>query len=154
MRKTILTPEECGKLIPHWPELKPEKLRRLNRGVTRIKKLSDGQRVSVMDVVPVLIASDGYILNGKHRAYVAARDGYCLEACVVERRGDVVHHVPAKAYGERGVEGIFEAYDNMPFYRGHSASHGVRRINDLVERNRLTGDALSRVPEPSAVYPI
>lgn len=132
MQKLILTPEECGELIPHWYDLNDEKLKHLLRITTRVSNFFPGERRIVMSSTPVLITDDGFILNGRHRSYVARRYGYDLEAYEVTDPRDIIHHTPHKSYGETGLEGVLEAYERRQLLTTICRSQGVTCVNDLV----------------------
>jgi hypothetical protein len=132
MRKKILTPEECEKLIPHWPELEERKIKKLLRMST--KKTSFGNGKNVMSPVGIVIMEDGYILNGKHRAVIGAWRKYNLEAYVVDGEHDIYYHLPHKTYGEVGVEGLVEALDKKDFFVNFCKNDGVRSVHDLIKK--------------------
>lgn len=132
MQKRILTPEGCGNLIPHFPELNDEKLKRLNRISTRMSKFVQGQRIVVMDTPPILILEDQYILNGKHRAYWATLNRFNLEACIAVDGPDIIYHTPHCTYGETGLEGVLEAYKNQAIYISLCNKIGIYTISDFI----------------------
>ena len=127
MYKTILTPEECGMLVPHWPELNSRKLKRLGRMNTRTSKIISGQKISVMSPVGIIITEEPekYILNGKHRAFKSFLGKFNLEAYVISGRNDIINHTPHKAYGEAGVEGVLRAFDDRYEYIQLCKNRGI-----------------------------
>lgn len=132
MQKLILTPEECGELIPHWYDLNDKKLARLLRMTTRISNFLPGEKHVVMSATPILITDDRFILNGRHRSYIARKYEYCLEAYEVVDPRDIIHHTPHKSYGETGFDGVLEAYERKYLLISMCGSRGVTCINDLV----------------------
>lgn len=134
MRKMILTPEECCKLIPHWPELREDKLQRLSRSVTRIVKDMSGNDVTVMHCTGILVTEDNFILNGKHRALMAAKKRLNIEAYFVAGENDIRYNTPHNSYGEAGVDGVLDAFENKHTYIQYCKNQGIRRIEDFLLR--------------------
>lgn len=133
MKKVILTPQQCGLLIPHWPELDTEKLKKLGRMVTRTSSFAPRQNTLVMAAPPILITEENYILNGKHRAFTAAKHGYSLEAYRVQNEHDIFYHTPRDAYEDVGLENVMEAFGNRAIYISFCRSNGINCISDLLE---------------------
>jgi len=133
VQKKILTTREIGLLIPQWPELVDTKLNRISRKtISRRSKFVPGERVEVMGVIPIIIDPDGYILNGKHRAYWATKRGLNLEAYVVTDAHDIIHHTPDNAYGENGLSGVLDAYAGRDQYISICRNRGIYSINDFL----------------------
>ncbi len=136
MRKEVLTPEECGGLIPHWPEIDLKKIDRLRRMMTRYSKFYGDIRPLVMGSIPILTTEEGYIVNGKHRAVWAHHKGYNLETYIVSDGRDIQFHTPHKAFGEVGLEGALEAFVNRGNYIERCYSQGIYSVKDLYVKNK------------------
>ncbi len=138
MQKLVLTPEEIAELTLHWPELDGQKLSRLSRMRKRPRKF----RVNIEDhdgyvmAVPPIVLADGYILNGKHRACIAAVRGTRLEAYSISGLSDLRNGVPTECYGEKGLKGCEDAYLNRDVYRRICEVRGIRNVAELVLANR------------------
>jgi len=133
MQKLILSPYECGQLVPHWMELDDSKLKNLKRMSTRKSNFSSEKRV--MCPVGLLISEDGYIINGKHRASYARYKGFNHEAYCVNDKNDIIYHTPHKAYGNLGIEEIVESFLMREKYISLCKNQGVYLIDDLIEKN-------------------
>ncbi|NTV23488.1 MAG: hypothetical protein HGA85_03875 [Nanoarchaeota archaeon] len=134
MYKTILTPTETGLLIPHWYDINPKKISRIDRVCTRTSRFGFGPKANVMNVPAILIDDEGYILNGRHRAYWATKHGYSLETCVVSEPREVRFHVPSEVRGELSVEEIIDSLDKKDTYIRACNEQGIFSINDLVKK--------------------
>src|SRR4030067_2012135 len=132
MKKMILTPADCGLLIPQWPLLKQKKIARLYSMSTRNEVFPSFKGTTVMDFPPILILEDGFILNGKHRAAFALRYSYNLEACETFDENDIRYNTPHRTYGETGVEGVLEAYSNKFTYISYCNNRRVHCVRDLL----------------------
>ena len=136
MQKTILTPEECGLLIPHRNFLINRKIARLDGMKTRTSKFIPGERQTVMSSRGVLVTptdSGGlFILNGNHRAYWAALHGFKSEAYVVKGLNDIIYHTPHLAYGLGGQQEMIGLFTDARFFINHYREKGAGTISDLV----------------------
>lgn len=135
MQKKVLTPRECGELIPHWPEINPKKLERLKRMMTKYSKFYEGIRILVMGATPILTTEEGYIINGKHRALWAYHKGYNLENYVISDAKDILFHTPHKAFGEVGLEGALHTFCYKDHYIEGCHNLGVYSVEDLYVNN-------------------
>ncbi len=136
MRKEVLTPEECGDLIPHWPGIDPKKLDRLRRMMTRYTTFYKNIRILVMGSIPTLITEDDYIINGRHRAAWAYHKKYNLETYVVSDGHDIQFHTPHKSFGEVGLKGALLALKLRVDYLDICHSEGIYSIKDLYSKNK------------------
>lgn len=82
-----------------------------------------------------IIVQDNYILNGKHRAVTAAIRGFNLEAYIVTSESDVINHVPHKAYGDTGIEGVLDAISRRDFYTRLCRTRNILSVGDLISAN-------------------
>lgn len=85
-----------------------------------------------MDTPAILIDNEGYILNGRHRPYLAAKQGQALEAIIVSGPGEIKFQVPRESFGDVSVEQLVEALDNKQTYIAACQAQGIFCINDLV----------------------
>jgi hypothetical protein len=132
MEKRILTSEECGLLIPHWYQLDPNKLSRINGLATRISKPGFGPKIEVMNVPAILTYDDGYILNGKHRSFLAALRRSRLEQYVVSHVNEIEHNVKKESWGDLFPDELIKSLEHRKKYIHACNSRGIYCINDLV----------------------
>ncbi len=130
--KTVYFPEELAELIPHYPDLNPRKVKRIQRLKTRKSKFLDEGHIPVMASPPLLVTKNGFILNGKHRATWGVYTGTPSEVYIVRDARDIRYHTPHEAYGETGIEGVMEAYANEDSYIRYCRSNGIYKVKDLV----------------------
>ena len=103
----VFEPKELGELYTHWPELTPEKIKKISTREQKRFKVFDrikGRDFAheVFNVCPILVTPflDGYmILNGKHRAYLSYKKGYKLISYLVYTPNDIMHRVPLRILG-------------------------------------------------------
>jgi hypothetical protein len=146
VQKKVLTPTELGRLTPQWPELNQSKLDRLENSISRSFKTcgvvtrgscfrGDNQRILhdkiVLSTHPILVSSDGVIINGKHRAYVALKRDVSLEAYVVSSENDIEHHVKKEVIGDMSIPRAVEAYRNRRLYARLCKEAGINTLGDF-----------------------
>ncbi len=137
-RKVILSPEECGLLIPQFPVLDPEKLQRLSSAGSRYSRFGRVETAKlVLSCQPIIIGRDGYIVNGKHRSVVSVRHGVCLEAYVVDTTNDIRYNLPSRTYGETGLDGCIDALVDKERYESYCHGEGVYNILDLMKKHQI-----------------
>lgn len=134
MEKKIITPQECARLIPHWPSINPEKLRKLSTIITRGTRILRGEQV--MSCPPIVLDKEGFILNGRHRAAQSVLGEMNVEGCVIFNPNEIFHHLPRECYGETGKEGVLEAFENRYSLVNFCHQQGIYTIQDLLNRNR------------------
>ncbi len=137
VRKIILTPYECGDLLPHFPELDERKIKRLNSVKLRKSSFIHDRICNVITPVGVLLLEDPnidglYILNGKHRSVISYVRNISEEGYIVRNMNEIIHHTPIKTYGETGLDGILDAFDKRYMYIHLCKSKGIYKISDFV----------------------
>jgi len=130
MKKLILDYSQCGLLRPHWFELDPEKTKRLSSVNTKKSNFGYHKSEIVLNTPPIIIFED-YILNGKHRAYIAHTRGASLEVCSINNEHDIIHHTPFICYGETGLEGVLKALTKRELLQKICQNQGIKYIKDF-----------------------
>jgi hypothetical protein len=133
MQKKILNPSECSQLIPHWYDINPEKISKIDHAITRMSRFGYGERREVMSVPAILISDDNYILNGRHRAYLAAKRGYSLETCIVSSPKEIAFHTPKETIADLSIEELIESFNKRNTYISICNNKGIYSIKDLIK---------------------
>jgi len=145
MKKTILAPWDCEELIPNWHELDETKLQKLGGFTLRgAREGYGGNDYWVISVPPILITEDNFVLNGKHRAFVAAASGCNLEACVIRNEVDLRYHTPREAIKDTQVDSMVDMLDRTSTYTNVLDANGIHSIRDLVKKYEPKSSALQR----------
>ena len=133
MKKTILAPWDCEELIPKWHDLDEDKLQKLEYFTLRgARQGYGGNAWEVISVPPILITENNFILNGQHRAFIAATSGLKLEACVIRNENDLQYHTPKEALRDTSVEDMIGLL-NMANTRISSVNaNGIYSVEDLI----------------------
>ena len=130
MEKRVLTPQQCARLMPHWPTINSEKLGRLSAIITRGSRISKCKKV--MSCPPIVLDKGGFILNGRHRAVQSVLGGLNVEGCIIFNPNEIVHHLPHECYGETGREGVLEAFENRYTLISFCNKNGIYTVYDLL----------------------
>lgn len=137
MKKIILSSEECERLKPSCFELDENKLRKLE--TFSIRGSRHKGRNDVISVPPILIAEDGFILNGNHRSFAAASSRNNIEACVVANENDLRHHIPKECLRDSSIDSLREMFSEKMKYINLTNLNGISNIRDLMRRNEREG---------------
>lgn len=145
IRKQVLSPTEVGDLVPHWPDLDPDKIEGIGtRTNRRIRLRVDGKGnhtthnvLAVPEIIlcPSLIDSTKtFILNGKHRSVVSIVGGFNLAAYVVEDHRDIQNCLPKKALGDMTRDKISELFERRAFFENFCRRISIPDMRTLVNR--------------------
>jgi len=138
MRKIVLNSQQSGSLLPNWYELDLLKLDRLKTVFLRNSHINGYHLLRVMSCPAILIDPCGFILNGKHRAVTSFSKGYSLDVCIIETENDLFHHTPKECYGETGLKGMLEAWDNRVPLIAECQMMKVYSVRDLARNLSLS----------------
>lgn len=133
MRKIVLSGEECGRLIPHWPSVDMEKLDRLRNIVLRGSRYNGFNGRAVMSCPAILIDSEGFILNGRHRSLHSFLYGQSLEACEIRDEREIYHHVPRECFGGYSTAHIARTLEMKKIFQDFCRDKGIYSVADLVK---------------------
>lgn len=145
IEKSIIYPNEIGELIPHWYELDPAKLIRIQPRYSRHVKVRDGAHGNhiasdVFNVPPILTCPSGIqrekemIINGKHRAALAYLKGLPLVKIRVDTRSALKHCLPRESRGNLDITELERTFDDRAAYEEICRNMGVPTIKELVAK--------------------
>lgn len=156
VQKLILQPSQVRALVPHFPVLDMEKMKRIKTAfsTTRVKvsDRSSGRHVSaeVLDVPALLTtpvsANDDelYILNGKHRAVWAGLLDINLVVYRIQTRDQLRHCINRSSFGDLHLDALEESFDERQKYIAICRASRVENVADLIEHHRTDLQSLLR----------
>jgi hypothetical protein len=133
----ILAADQARELNPNWYELDFCKLRNLSKSLPKASKLPGLKDAVVVGAPPILISSEGFIINGKHRACWAALSGLGLESYVISDKKEI-RRLPGKIVRELGIEQLMRIYSDRELIVCECEKRNVYRIGDLIRGYNMT----------------
>lgn len=85
----------------------------------------------------LLFPDQFYILNGKHRALIALVRGVSLREVIVNKRSDLIHHLPRECMGGQDTpEQLLKHFDDRAQREIDAQRSGIINVKDLLDYNR------------------